>query len=65
MVARGGEVITSVATSWTVGAWTGVNSANPVFATLQAVVVVVMVIVMLGVMVIVMLVEEMNLCTEH
>lgn len=58
MVARGGEVITSVATSWTVGAWTGVNSANPVFATLQAVVVVV-------VMVIVMLVVEMNLCTEH
>lgn len=56
MVARGGEVITSVATSWTVGAWSGVNSANPVFATLQAVVVV---------MVIVMLVVEMNLCTEH
>lgn len=54
--ARGGEVITSVATSWTVGAWSGVNSANPAFATLQAAVVVMMVMVA---------VVETNLCDEH
>ncbi|TNN81719.1 hypothetical protein EYF80_008165 [Liparis tanakae] len=33
MAVRSDDVITSVATSWTEGAWPGVNSANPVFVT--------------------------------
>lgn len=37
MAALSDDVITSVATSWTERAWSGVNSANPVFATCKAV----------------------------
>lgn len=35
MGACGGDVITSVATRWTKGAWSGVNSDNPVFVTFK------------------------------